>query len=264
MQGRGQFWYHVGYCFFDLLFIAFVYLVWRTLLLCLTVKCLCSAHKEINCPNLPGGSDSKESICKARDLGLILGLGRSPRERMTYPLQYSGLENSMDRGTCRATVHGVAKSQTWLSEFYFLHLWIDEINTPLPNAGWPLIWRCFARLKTLSLYFPTVSPSLFCLLTLVPHCFFLSDLLKNLTSRPQCVGCFEALASSFQSASSPIKVSFLPQYLVSWIHWPVVRWVEWAWTCLTHLLVISSYFGKLNILVSENILYQHYINDWLT
>ena len=44
----------------------------------------------------PGGSDSKESICNAGDLGLIPGVGKSPREENSYPLQYSGLENSMD------------------------------------------------------------------------------------------------------------------------------------------------------------------------
>ena len=44
----------------------------------------------------PGGSDSKESACNAGDLGLISGLGRSPGEGNGYPLQYPGLENSMD------------------------------------------------------------------------------------------------------------------------------------------------------------------------
>ena len=44
----------------------------------------------------PGGSDSKESICNAGDLGSIPGVGKSPREENSYPLQYSGLENSMD------------------------------------------------------------------------------------------------------------------------------------------------------------------------
>ena len=57
------------------------------------------------------GLDSKESVCDAGDLGLIPGLGRSPGEGNGYPLQYSCLENSMDRGTLWATVHGVAKSQ---------------------------------------------------------------------------------------------------------------------------------------------------------
>jgi len=46
----------------------------------------------------PGGSDGKESACNVGDLGLIPGLGRSSREGNGYPLQYSGLENSMVRG----------------------------------------------------------------------------------------------------------------------------------------------------------------------
>ena len=60
------------------------------------------------------GSNGKESACNVGDAGLIPGLGRSPGAGKGYPLQYSGLENSMD-----CTVHGVAKSQTRLSDFYF-------------------------------------------------------------------------------------------------------------------------------------------------
>ena len=59
-------------------------------------------------------SAGKESTCSAGDLGLIPGLGRSPGEGKGYPLQYSGLENSMD-----SIVHGVAKSWTQLSDFHF-------------------------------------------------------------------------------------------------------------------------------------------------
>ena len=55
---------------------------------------------------LPGSSDGKESACNTGDLGSIPGLGRSPGEGNGYPLQYSGLENSMD-----CIVHGIAKSQ---------------------------------------------------------------------------------------------------------------------------------------------------------
>ena len=55
----------------------------------------------------PCGSASKESACNARDLGLIPRLGRSPGEGKGYPLQYSGLENSMD-----CIDHGVTKSRT--------------------------------------------------------------------------------------------------------------------------------------------------------
>ena len=62
----------------------------------------------------PGGSAGKESACSAGDLGSVPGLGRSPGEGKGYPLQYSGLENSLD-----FVVHGVAESQTWLSDFHF-------------------------------------------------------------------------------------------------------------------------------------------------
>ena len=63
----------------------------------------------------PHSSDGKESTCSAGDPGSVPGLGRSPGEGKGYPLQYSGLENSRD-----CIVHGVAKSQTQLSDFYFL------------------------------------------------------------------------------------------------------------------------------------------------
>ena len=55
----------------------------------------------------PGDSDGKESACNAGDLSVIPGLGRSPGEGKSYPLQYSGLENSID-----STDHGVAESDT--------------------------------------------------------------------------------------------------------------------------------------------------------
>ena len=62
----------------------------------------------------PCGSAGKEYTCSEGHLGLIPGLGRSPREGKGYPLQYSGLENSMD-----CVAHGVAKSWTRLSDFHF-------------------------------------------------------------------------------------------------------------------------------------------------
>ena len=58
----------------------------------------------------PGGSDSKESAYSAGDPPLIPGSGRSPGEANGNTLQYSYLENSMDRGAWRATVHWIAKS----------------------------------------------------------------------------------------------------------------------------------------------------------
>ena len=62
-----------------------------------------------------GCSDSKESACNAGDPGSIPGSGRSPGEGNGNPLQYSCLENSMDRGTWWAAVHAVTKSRTQLS-----------------------------------------------------------------------------------------------------------------------------------------------------
>ena len=63
----------------------------------------------------PCGSAGKESSCRVRDLGSIPGLGRSPEEGKGYPLQYSGLENSMN-----CIVHGLTKSRTQPSDFHFV------------------------------------------------------------------------------------------------------------------------------------------------
>ena len=64
----------------------------------------------------PGGSDGKESACNAEDMSSIPGLGRSPVEENGNPLQYSCLENPMDRGTWGVTVHGVVKSWIQLTD----------------------------------------------------------------------------------------------------------------------------------------------------
>ena len=69
----------------------------------------------------PSNSVGKASACNVGDLGSIPGLGRSPGEGNGNPLQDSCLENPMDRGVWWATVHGVAKSRTWLSDFTFTH-----------------------------------------------------------------------------------------------------------------------------------------------
>ena len=65
----------------------------------------------------------EESACNAGDLGSVSGLGRSPGDGKGYPLQYPGLENSMD-----CIVHGVRKSRTQLSDFHF-HLFIIHTYT---------------------------------------------------------------------------------------------------------------------------------------
>ena len=83
-----------------------------------------------NCWGFPGGSDGKESTCNVRDLGSIPGWGRSG-EGNSYPLQYSGLENSMDRGAWQATLYGVAKSWTQLSDFHFFRTVMAVVDVSL-------------------------------------------------------------------------------------------------------------------------------------
>ena len=78
------------------------------------------------------GSAGKELTCNVGDLGLIPGLGRSPGEGNSYPLQYSGLENPMD-----CIIHGVTKSWTWhnIDSFYNLWKWDPQelcLGTPEP------------------------------------------------------------------------------------------------------------------------------------
>ena len=68
--------------------------------------------------DFPDGFDGKESTCNPEDPGSIPEVGRFPGEGSGNPFQYSCLENPMHRGAWRATVHGVAKSWTWLSEFH--------------------------------------------------------------------------------------------------------------------------------------------------
>ena len=65
------------------------------------------------------GSDCKESTSNVGDLGSIPGSGRCHGGGHGNPLQYSCLENSMDKETWRATVHRVTKSQAWMSDFHF-------------------------------------------------------------------------------------------------------------------------------------------------
>ena len=75
--------------------------------------------------SFPGGSDGKASAYNdAGDQGSIPRSGRSPGEGNGNPLQYSCLENPMDGGVWLATVHGVTKSQTQLSDFTSLYLYV--------------------------------------------------------------------------------------------------------------------------------------------
>ena len=84
------------------------------------VLVFCDQLISLGIRDFPGGSDGKESTPSAGGLGSIPGLARSSGGGNGYPLQYSCLENPMDRGAWRATVHRVAKSRTRLSDFTHL------------------------------------------------------------------------------------------------------------------------------------------------
>ena len=89
-------------------------------------------HTYIHILSFPGGSDGKESTCDVGDLGLISGEGNS------YQCQYSGLENSMDRGAWQATVHGFTESDT-TEQISLTHIHAELINEI--GKGIKLNWR---------------------------------------------------------------------------------------------------------------------------
>ena len=90
-----------------------------------------------------GGSIGEETTCNAEDGGSIPGSGRSPEGGNCNPLQHSCLENPMDRGAWWATVHRIAKSQTWLSMHMFCQVpWM--CNTLYFNGSYPQL--CFHKM----------------------------------------------------------------------------------------------------------------------
>ena len=106
------------------------------------------------------GSAGKESTCNVGDLGSTPGLGRSPGEGKDYPLQYSGLENSMG-----CIVHRVANSQTQLSDFHLL-LRLDTFSSFILRVTDPLFLPAQICCSTPVVnYFKS-------LLNLLQYCFF--------------------------------------------------------------------------------------------
>ena len=90
----------------------------------------------------PAGSDRKESACNAGDMGSILWLGRSPGGGHGNPLQYSCLENPMDRGAWWATVHGVTRRWTWINQ-------LGKANSFQPGEGDKLVNSISAKEEAL-------------------------------------------------------------------------------------------------------------------
>ena len=111
---------------------------YQTAMYCKLTMCLwlCSILRELKGNmGFPSGSGGKESTCNAWDLGLIPWLGSQLGEGNGNPLQYSCLENPIGRGAWQATVHGVAKSWTRLSDFHF-HTFIRFYPQGVFNLMW--------------------------------------------------------------------------------------------------------------------------------
>ena len=126
----------------------------------------------------PGGSAGKESTCSAGDLGSIPALGRSTGEGKGYPLQYSGLENSMD-----CIVHGVAESDTTV---IFTHSFTNYFFLIISGRS-----LHFSLCKSISLFSTTFLDFILYLLTFKATC--ITHLFLNLcntkiqTSKFQCI-----------------------------------------------------------------------------
>ena len=102
----------------------------------------------------PDGSAGKESASNGSNLGSKPGLGLSPGAGKGYPLQYSGLENSMD-----CIVHGVAKRRTWPSNFHFHFFPVAAVlSTLFPCSSY---WDCNLPLKDLVWYVKEITRCLF-------------------------------------------------------------------------------------------------------
>ena len=93
----------------------------------------------------PGGSDGKEFVCNAGDMGLIPESRRSPRKRNGYPLQYSCLGNYMGREAQQATVHGVIKNWTLLSNQHFGPIKAPGLHLLLPYGSFLVLKHLLIR-----------------------------------------------------------------------------------------------------------------------
>ena len=99
--------------------------------------------------DFPGGASGKESACNTGDAGSIPGSGRSPEGGHGNPLQYSCLENPMDRGAWWAIVHGVTKSWTLLKWLSMMHTLFSEMFNVADLIHFYFI-VCFIKIRTFS------------------------------------------------------------------------------------------------------------------
>ena len=131
-------------------------------------------HSYPTFPGFPGGSAGKDSACNEGDLGSIPGLERSPGQGNDYPLQYSVLEDSVDRRAWQATVPGVAKSRTWLSDFHFHPAFPTHLPKRLPLLHCIFLPPTLIDHRSVGLFLGSLFYCSICLFFVpVPCCFWL-------------------------------------------------------------------------------------------
>ena len=100
-----------------------------------------------------GGSDNKESACNAGDPGSIPGLGRFPGEGNGYPVQYSYLENPMNRRAWWATVHGVERARHYWVTFAFHHILFSMCKVPCQQSFYHLSFINYCAVEKVSPFY---------------------------------------------------------------------------------------------------------------
>ena len=138
---------------------------WNTVFIFRKLCNYCVICPFVSVRGLPWWLRDKESACSAGntgDMGLIPGLGRSSGGGNSNPFQYSCWENSMDREAWWATIHRVAKSQTWLRQ-------LSTHTRMIVLSGWSLGFKCI--FKTQHLYSPPIIILVFLMSYLMSDCF---------------------------------------------------------------------------------------------
>ena len=163
--------------------------------------------------SFPGGSDGKESACNARDPCSIPGLGRSPGERNGYPVQYSYLENSMNRRALGVIVHWVTESNTAEKLTLSLFQWYFSSPGDLALRWWGISVAlfCLASLSFLLFISLTNSEHIGNTLGLNMLFSFLNNSNKFFTNMPDFPGCisFNCLPGKWLSFVHIVEHIFL-------------------------------------------------------
>ena len=112
-----------------------------------------------SCVDVTSGWNGKESACNAGESGSVPGLGRYPGGGHGNPLQYSSLENPMDKEALRATVHGFTKSQTQLRDWHPLSANVamnyagQPIGSLLISSPKPVFWKAASWMEIICTYY---------------------------------------------------------------------------------------------------------------